>query len=384
MALTAVANRVLQHNAISVSSGAYGVVAQRDGSYLFGITETSDNFPFPTSSSWYRSTDNGTTWAHVGDATGMLGQTYAFPTNQGDNVITAPWWDGPTNAVGIQRSLDGGVTWTDVFTAAIAGSPNGRSVTVRGTQSYGQTKGIAWGELDGNKGNPPKIYGLTTNRGATWTVSSSPDIGNSDDIANACGIAEDGTIYLQYTKFGGAFRVPGFARSDDGGISWTVLTPPSGGAGSPPNFTIAICCFDKTHIVLAGAKGHSGGNAQPGIWWSDDAGVTLHILSSADVTNWPTTSGNVYSYEIKRLTRDACLLAFEQQTGSAGSPWRISTDQGHTFPVEVTAGVGGFETYQVPYGKAVMTRDGGILAPVWQSPDYNNATVALYKIALSC
>jgi hypothetical protein len=384
MALTATATRLQKLTDANSNSALYGIIAQADGSYLCGVTETSFDFPYTSTGAWFRSTDNGLTWALAGYSDGMFGQTFSFPSNVKANVALAGASSATDNGISIQRSANGGSSWSTVYSAAPAATPNGRYPWIIGLQSYNLTKAVAWGELDGNSTNPPYIYALSSDAGATWTPQASPDIGDYDDIANAFGIAEDSTFYMQYTKFGGVNRTSNFARSDNGGSTWTTLGALPGGTGHPPNQAQAICCFDKSNVAIAGSVGSSPASSSPGVWYSHDAGATITRLSAGDIANFPSGSFFTYAQEVKRLTTDAALLAIDQQNGSAGSPWRISLDRGETYPIEVTPEGSSWQTYQIPTGKIVVAKNGRILAPLWQSQDYDSVELTVWAIDIHC
>lgn len=384
MALTATASKIQTLLAGNYNTGMFGVVAQADGSFLCGVTETDDDYPYPSTGTWYRSTDDGATWTQVGNSSGMFGQTFGFPSNVKPNVALTPASFASDNGIAIERSTNGGSSWSTVYSASPAATPNGRQVWLMGLQSYELTKAIAWGELDGDKTHSPYIYALSADAGASWTPQVSFDIGNFNDIANAVGIAEDGTWFMQYTKLGGSNRTSNFARTDNYGSTWTTLGAPPGGAGTPPNNAWAISCFDKSAFAMAGVVFPTPTSSSPGVWYSDDAGATLTRLSSGDIDNWPTGSFSTNCWEVKRLTRDACILAVDQQNGTAGSPWRISLDRGVTYPITVTPAGTSWQTYQIPFGKIAVTKTGRILAPCCRSNDYNNFDLDIFAIDITC
>jgi hypothetical protein len=384
MALTAVATLLQTLQATIVISAGYGIVAQADGSYVAGVSEGTFNFPPTAVGTWYRSTNNGTSWSQIGTSSGFNAQTAAFPTNIQSNIICIGAESPATQIARIQRSTNFGASWTDVFSVGPSATPPSRIPFIAGVQSFNLTKAIAWGQLDGLRSNPAMLYGISTDAGASFTGHSTFDAGDGFDLANACGIADDSTIYLQYTKRGGVNRTSHFARSDDGGSTWTTLGTPPGGTGTPTNTSEAICCFTKEAIALGGQIGTNPVNSIPALWWSDDAGATLHLLSSSDVANWPSGSFSTRTDEIKRLTRDAAILAIDRQAGGGGSPWRISLDQGHTYPIEVTLSAGSWEPFQSPTGKIVVTRTGRILAPLKQSPDGTDWTHSIFGIDVIC
>ena len=273
MSLAGVATRVFQLSNLSLNSGSHGVISQADGSYLCGLAIGSDDYPYPQLSTWYRSVDDGLTWTSRGQTQGVGGQSWAQAANMFTNVALAPTYDLTSNEAAIYRSINGGASWSTVF-GPIGPTPlDGRQPEIYGVNSFGKTNAIAWGRLDGTRSNPPYIHALSSNAGVSWTPQLAWDEGNANDVCNAMGIAAEGRIFAQYTKFGGPDRVSAFARSDNGGVSWTTLTAPGGGAGTPPNSTFSIACLTQDDIILAGYLGATPAASHPGVWYSSDAGA---------------------------------------------------------------------------------------------------------------
>lgn len=384
MAFTATATKVFTRTGMDFNSSTYGVIAQADGSYLAGSSQPSSSFPFPTSANWYRSTNNGLSWSFVQTTNGFFSQYFAFPCNVHANVALASSETPSNNGWDLMRSTDGGASWSDVFSCAPAASPNGRFVAIWGAQSYDRDKVIIWGELDGDENNAPALYALSTDAGASFTIQAPWDEGDFDDFADAFGIAADGFWWFAYTKFGGMNRESYLARSENYGATWGTPLRTRRSDGSNWVAGTAITAFDQQNILFAATNGLSPTSSVPGLWWSDDAGDSLTHVPAADVASWP--SGSFYSTirEVKRLTRDSCIIAFDQQNGTPGSPWRISLDKGQTFPIVVNLSGGSFPDYVIPFGKICTTRDGKILAMLCESSDYVDFEHCIYRIEIDC
>ena len=200
MSVSCAAVRVFTTDTINVNSGSWGIVSQADGSYIFGWTQGSDDFPFDSLGSWYRSTDDGRTWGFNGNSDGLIGQFSTYPSNVKANLTLAPFFNPPTNGAGIIRTVNQGISWTRVLDLSIAASPHGRDVFCAGVQSYDKTSALAWGSLDGDNQNPPQTWATSADAGATWTTHSAWDIFNPFDTMNAMGIAEEGCWIASYTK----------------------------------------------------------------------------------------------------------------------------------------------------------------------------------------
>ena len=150
MAFTATATPLQTLLTTHVISGAYGIVAQADGSYIAGVSEGDFNFPPVATGYWYKSTNNGTSWTQVGTSQGFNALSAAFPTNIQSNIICIGS-EIPSNSTSlIQRSTNGGISWSDVFTAVPNPTPPARFPFIAGVQSFNLTKAIAWGQLSGD------------------------------------------------------------------------------------------------------------------------------------------------------------------------------------------------------------------------------------------
>ena len=254
MTPTALIQPVATFGPFSVNTGAYGIISQADGSYLAGVSHSADSFPFPTSSEWYRSTDNGATWSARGSYNGLHGQQGAFPTNIHENILVAHADQPANNSIEIYRSTDGAGTFGTVYSASVAPSPNGRTVKIWGLQSYQRTKAIAWGELDGDNQNPAMLYAISTNAGASWTPVNTFDSGNQFDHATGFGLAAGGTFYMTYIKFGGQDRQSWLARSNNYGSSWTPLLRTRRSDNTGFVFISPISCFDSENFCCGGIQ----------------------------------------------------------------------------------------------------------------------------------
>jgi hypothetical protein len=174
------------------------------------------------------------------------------------------------------------------------------------------------------------------------------------------------------------------ARTSDYGATWTPLLQLGGYNDYPWGIPYAIAAFDRDAIALAGGLSNNPPTSDPGVWWSNDAGATLHRLSASDIAGWPGGSGGVLCTEVKRLTDDAAILAWEVQNGQGpASCWAISMDRGHTYSVAVSQAANAAQ-YQIPTGKIVVTRDGAALMMLWQSDDYDTARLTIWRAPIIC
>ena len=173
----------------------------------------------------YRSTDGGSTWAHIGlEDTRHIGRVRVHPQNP-DLVYVAALGHafGPNQQRGVFRSRDGGTTWEQVLfrsenTGAIDLSldPNNPRVLYA---AFWQTIRTPWTLSSG--GPESSIY-KSTDGGSTWTdLSDRPGLpkGIKGRIGVAVSPARSGRVWaLVEAEEGGLFR------SDDGGETWERIS----------------------------------------------------------------------------------------------------------------------------------------------------------------
>ncbi len=174
----------------------------------------------------YKSTDGGTTWAHLGlDATRQIGRVLVDPRNP-DIVFVAALGSayGPSQDRGVYRSRDGGATWQRVL-------------------SKGDSVGAV--DLAINPARPTTIYA------ALWATRRPPWY-----------------IYAPSNGPGG-----GVFKSTDGGTTWNPLTSglPVEGLGRI-GLAVAPSNPRRVYAIVDAREG--------GLFRSEDAGATWSRISS--------------------------------------------------------------------------------------------------------
>ena len=247
----------------------------------------------------YLSEDAGQSWTSLKAQGGW--QTVAFDPSDGDHIIAA------TGSGVLQRSTDGGTTWSDVLTASIDVS------TWRGTQFVAGNPSIVYTGL-GSLNLPdlgasdPGGGGLyrSVDGGATWSAVN--DATSADANFRDLAVSPDGqTVYaatsdsgmLKTTNAGTAWSeintglpssmfisvacspsnpqlvlagtfMAGFYRSTDGGTNWTAVA-----TGVPAEATIRAIVFSPLDANLVYAA-----DSRSGAYRSLDGGATWELVNT--------------------------------------------------------------------------------------------------------
>ncbi len=176
------------------------------------------------SSSWgtgvYRSTDAGTTWAHVGlKNTASIGRVRLHPTDPSIAYVAAVGnlWK-PTPERGVYKTTDGGVTWTnilsiDTLTGATDLAMDPRDPNVLYAATYQRLRS-AFGF---NGGGPGSALYKSINAGATWTrLENGIPAGDKGRIAITIAPSNSNVLIalIEHATETGTYR------SDDAGATW--------------------------------------------------------------------------------------------------------------------------------------------------------------------
>lgn len=211
--------------------------------------------PYPETAV-YRSTDGGDTWVPL---TPTLHAQFIAPSP--NYAVDRTLFVG-THGGGLQRSVDGELSWTEVLSGpvtALAVSPAyGASQTLyAGVKAEGATPGEVYRSADG---------------GDTWQQLSTgiPDTsGGEPRTISALAFAHDGSV-LAGVAYGDA-EAGAVYRSLDGGDTWHTV-----GSGLHARDVFALASLPAGSLVLfAGVDGGlwqldlpQGGPAEPGTWTS--------------------------------------------------------------------------------------------------------------------
>jgi uncharacterized protein (TIGR03437 family) len=366
------------------------VIDSTGSAYLAGYT-TSVDFPVlnpvqPTLGArpLWKSTDGGNTWTPIDNLPfAVLQQLVADPSAPQTLYVAA-------SDTGVYKSTDGGNTWAAINYAAantVALNPSNTAILFAGfgTQLYRSTDGGAdWSLVDAFTGGvtqvtvdplkPTTVYAIppdvvSTDGGNTWSALSPDTPGIAQFLVDpvtegtlyaytyggypvgGMGIAQPamyrstdgadtwqelGTLASQPAPVADPTTKPAIiyagigARSNDGGNTWTPLTPPTAleGGGATGGFATAMATDPQTGAVyVAGA-----GNGQAVLDVSNDHGQSWTQLTTpaqmpliSGITATPgalyATSNSAFSSGfVLKLSPDGSTITYATYLGGHGGP----------------------------------------------------------------
>ncbi len=300
----------------------------------------------------YKSTDGGNSWATISMTMNFGGGVTAVechPTDQ--NTIFAG------GDLGIFRSQDGGLTWTNTLSQTsldvneILVFPNDPSIVFAATGKglYRSTNGgTSWTNLFTNKSydikaktdgsgtlflvrnNPTLIkaeFYISTDNGATWAIQSSgwynsTDPNRLDGGARIAVSPSDPSrvyAYLIGQSKADDFGYIGVYRSNDGGFSWMLPNGPDGGPYTDTHLNLAYgnpgwtyhqgfynCAImadpaNADRILIGGLnlyRSDDGGNTFSSVAGYVGGPLSMHVdmqdFRSFNNEAWITTDGGIY------------------------------------------------------------------------------------------
>lgn len=270
----------------------------------------------------YKSTDSAKTWQAVGTPTlpntNGAGQMLAVDPQNTNNLYTifvTPGTKQQPGESGINRSTDGGQSWT----GAVLAKPFAAPLAVDASMSN-----IIY--IVGNGGTGGTQSWRSTDYGATFLAGTNPVFG----YAIKTDPSQPGVVYLvgqPLTTSTGT--VPkGIYKSTDYGVTWALLVNNSTVFGNPSGSITDLAVDPRNSSVLYVAAYSSGcgpelAAAPCGLIKSTDAGKTWQSVFADDCGNVVVDprNGNVYA---------GCYLAGTATVRPSGEVAK-STDGGKTF-----------------------------------------------------
>jgi photosystem II stability/assembly factor-like uncharacterized protein len=244
----------------------------------------------------WKTIDAGTTWTEIsGDMNNLNISTMVMaPSNS--NVIyvgtgEGSFQNGSTsgNGSGIFKSIDKGLTWTQLASTTDASSfanvtrlvvdPSDENVVVVSTVSP-------------NMRDFPEASGIyrSTDGGSTWTNTFSMAADEFDRVPDVQTlVTTPGNFNVQYASINGL----GVIKSVDGGQTWGDVTPNATFGSTIGRMELAVA-NDNTDIVYAGVQSAAAGSTSA-LFISQDAGVTWILVndtaSDGNPADWFASGG---------------------------------------------------------------------------------------------
>lgn len=361
-----------------------------------------------------RSVDDGVTWSapaalNSSAATDSRGDESPDVTTDGFGTWVAVWESneslgstiGTDDDILVARSIDDGVTWSAVTTVNDAANDSGNDVTPR-LATDGTTWVAVWetnDQLGASLGNDRDVAtSRSTDGGVTW---STPIAVNTNAAADSKGdftprLATDGagqwvTVWRTQDTLGGAIGGDDdllFARSSDGGLTWT-----------PPgllNTNAATDAEDDREVTIATDGG--------GVWiaaWRSQEDVGSAIGGDDDILFARSTNGGASWTGPAPLNANASVDTrgdFEPSLVSDGpmswqAVWRSRDTLGDTIGTDddivIARSLDGGHTWGLPrptsdealtdgsddLSPMVATNGGGLLLLVWESKNSLDGTI---------
>jgi photosystem II stability/assembly factor-like uncharacterized protein len=274
----------------------------------------------------YRSLDNGVTWSNLGLAgTDRIGRIAIDPTNANRLFVAAAGnLFVPGGPRGLYRTTDGGASWQLVLAGTT--STTGAVDVALDPSNPNRVYAAMWdhqrfpnGRVFGGVGSG--IY-RSTDGGTTWTrlagglPASSSNLGR---MSVAVAANSPSRLYAMAVDTSGDFI--GFWTSTNGGDSWTQITSTSALSSSQSTYgwwfgRIWVDPASSTHVFVAGVSMVESTNA--GTSWTSNSS-SFHADQHAMAWD-PGSSGRVY------LGNDGGVYR-SQSNGSLSGSWTKSTYQ---------------------------------------------------------
>lgn len=343
------------------------------GILLAGLHDASD---FPEQQRFYRSENNGESWALISSLPGASLTWSTRMCHWPEGIVCFASTDGDFKDFFVYRSTDFGSTWNTVATFP-SGGTHANGPWTQGATTFGRTSGaMVGGPIVDNNGNTLSSIIYTTDKGETWH-----DGGVLTPVGGEGGLltvqARPGGNFLYGTRPNLTYNANPLLTVDGG-----HATPagPGGGTGE----SLAVAWLTDTDAV-AGGFGQAGSDEHfPYLWWSDDGAVTWHAVPASDIAGWPTSGVNHPAIRnLHRITADAvaaCIWLADQGTPN---PVIISTDKGHTYTIPGTGwditshqGIGG-------QGQMTTTEDGHLIAVIERAPR-SSSGAEIWRGTITC
>lgn len=345
----------------------------------------------------FRSIDNGYTWTMVqqylwdGDGDRNLPVVCAGTTyNRNSAVLVGEFRsisDGPKCQ--LVRSTDYGATWTygpTLYTPDLSAYPWSIVNLGAGKFVVGNDGGFTLQFPAPENGK----FSLSSTYGVSWTLSNQASV-PTWPATNGINDASDSPPYFEVsgnwlTRYpsGVHFVVTGSAHNNGSFISngaslvlgkTRISTSPVTADHTPSGIITTqqpgrlrfwgLAAITQNILVSGAEPFDQTGPQTPPIYYSADAGTNWTKLSTGDITDWAEGPFPGYGGDMHRMSKDGCLLGFGNPGNTFDIPYRLSLNQGVTYPIHTTVVSGTVPQFPGNAGQIVVARNGRIIAPVF-------------------
>jgi hypothetical protein len=268
------------------------------------------------------------TW-NVGDS-----ECPAIAVEPSDNIHIVWYDDTPGNyEIFYKKSTDKGITWsksqrltwtlTDSWSPCIAVDSAGNPYVV-------------WHEY--MSGNAEVYFKKSTDGGATWTMNKRVTWNAGWSIAPKIAVDSSGGLHLVWSDFSPGNYEVFYARSTNGGATWSTGKRLTWNAGWSLNPRIAVCGSKNLYVVWSDstpgvneiyyARSMDGGatwtTAKRLTWnagWSYGPDIAVDLSGNPHVVWYDDTPGNQELYYIRSADGGASWSAGKRLTWNASGSW---------------------------------------------------------------
>lgn len=273
--------------------------------------------------SFYRTTDGGVTWTVAGSTGGGAGFINAITFSKLTPTFGVAQSDPPTAAgqpYYFAITTDGGATWTVTNPPGIAAAASAQnSVVVIDNQFYGF----------GLNAGASRVY-ITSNGGTNWNVRTCTGITGA--FMSGFAFSDDKLRGLAASNT----SLPNISRTTDGGVTWAAVNTGAGVTGY-----CTIKWIEGTNVCyLSGAAGASGV-----IKKSTNGGLTWTTMTTAGLTGithmeFHKVGNTVYGYAVAGdgsvLKLVDVLTGIEDPSSNVPSDYNLSQNYPNPFNPSTT------------------------------------------------